>query len=219
MSKVFSLKSSSEFIVPIDDRTVEVFRYEDDIKLIGLKYYFRNSWEWDPRVYVGRGKEYGAIEVFGTVIAGGELEQLAKDLKAVEEDPNLYTFVNRLGLCVITEKDYSFDVILINYHFFGWPNYAVESPQGITMWWDIPDTDDEPLKMDVRRMISDLMEANEELRHSLKEANVELTACKKELEETNLELAACKKEAEWSKKMESLFNKLVEKPKRRRWKW
>ncbi|CAL1380666.1 unnamed protein product [Linum trigynum] len=120
-------------------------------------------------------------------------------LTAIEEGNNVYVYVNRLGLCIMSGiKHPSVRAVRIN-DCFGWSKYGVTVPRDLirasSAAWNRLDMFNGETVMDVGGMVKEAEEA-EELRRSLEEERVELMVCK-------MRLALMEKS-------ESLWSKLVE---------
>ncbi|CAL1372983.1 unnamed protein product [Linum trigynum] len=211
---VYSLNSDDKFITP-SCQNVEVRLYKGDTNdfKVTQTAYWSDHWS-DPAYRVGpTAEKYKALQVFGTTIEGDRFQELVDELKAIEEG-GILIFVNRLGLCIISEiRHPSIKAMRIN-DYFGWSKYGVRVPLEVirtSTVWNKFDMHNGETVIDVQRIVrSDADEAIEELRRSLEEKDLELTACKKELEEKSMELTSCRKELVLSKNIESLWRKLVE---------
>ncbi|CAL1377165.1 unnamed protein product [Linum trigynum] len=195
----FRLKSDNEFITPSSDgEGILVYPYKGDINDFKVfQATHRSNDHWGDGFHISAtAKQYKALELFGVTIEGDRLKELAKELHGMETK-NMFIYVNRAGLCMITQlKNTSIRTMRIN-DYFGWSEYGVRVPQStiVASPWNKLDMSNGATMMDVRGLVRDAEEA-EQLRRSLEEKNVELATCKKELE--------------GSRKMESVLSKLVE---------
>ncbi|CAL1372976.1 unnamed protein product [Linum trigynum] len=173
-------------------------------------------------------QHYNALQVFGVSIKGGQLVELARELKR----ENKYEMgVNRLGLCVITQIGGSLIKHIRIHDYFGWSKYGVQVPRQDVMresaMWNSLDMHSGEIMVDVRGIVRAAGEAKEEMSNELTICRKELDSMKKEkessgddveagnkelrrsLEEMEMELASCRKEVEWNVKNEALWSKIL----------
>ncbi|CAL1398252.1 unnamed protein product [Linum trigynum] len=200
----FILKSDNQFITPASSNA-DVLVYDfDHMGDMNTTLQINEKGALLPKrpaVRVGPSSpQHKALQAFGVAIEGEQLGGLARELAGIEDGNNVYVYVNRLGLCIITKINHpSVKAMRIN-DYFGWSKYGVRVPREMickstTTLWNRLDMFTGETMMDVGGMARAAEEAKE-LRRSL--------------EEERLELAVCKMELGWMKKNESLWSKLVE---------
>ncbi|CAL1398249.1 unnamed protein product [Linum trigynum] len=208
----FILKSDHQFVTPRTNADLLVFDFEHmgDMNTTALQTNERGALlAKRPAVRVGPSSEqHKALQVFGVTIDGEQLGGLARELSGIEDGNNVYVYVNRLGLCVVTKINHPQTKSLRVNDCFGWSKYGVRVPREMickptttTTLWNRLDMFNGETMMDVGGMVRATEEA-EELRRSLEEARLELAACKKELEEKKVDLTTREKELEEEKKVE-----------------